>query len=305
MRMKKTSHSSGTYFAHHYTIDGHSAAIYALTRSSDHIYSSSGDKYVVRWDIKNGSQDSFAIKLEKPSYAIHFIEESNTLIVGGSDGRLNLFDVISKKEIRCFTQHRNAIFSIEKNLDRNHIYVGDQEGYLSIWDNKTWELQMMIHLNCGKIRAMFYSSSEKLLFVGKQNGEISIFETEYYNELKTFKANDNGVSSLLFCEKRKLLASGGNDARIRIYNLNGEQLKSIPAHHYTIYSLLDMNDDVSISASRDRSIKVWKGFYEKVIQKIDHKSQGHNFSVNTLIKINEHSFSSGGDDTKIIVFKEN
>ena len=76
-----------------------------------------------------------------------FIEESNTLIVGGSDGRLNLFDVISKKEIRCFTQHRNAIFSIEKNLDRNHIYVGDQEGYLSIWDNKTWELQMMVHLN--------------------------------------------------------------------------------------------------------------------------------------------------------------
>ena len=138
-----------------------------------------------------------------------------------------------------------------------------------------------------------------------KNGEISIFETEYYNELKTFKANDNGVSSLLFCEKRKLLASGGNDARIRIYNLNGEQLKSIPAHHYTIYSLLAMNDDVSISASRDRSIKVWKGFYEKVIQKIDHKSQGHNFSVNTLLKINEHSFSSGGDDTKIIVFKEN
>ena len=70
-------------------------------------------------------------------------------------------------------------------------------------------------------------------------------------------------------------------------------------------NLLAMNDDVSISASRDRSIKVWKGFYEKVVQKIDHKSQGHNFSVNTLIKINEHSFSSGGDDTKIIVFKEN
>ena len=59
---------------------------------------------MVRWDINNGSQDSFAIKLEKPSYAIHFIEESNTLIMGGSDGRLNLFDVISK---------RNSLFNIE------------------------------------------------------------------------------------------------------------------------------------------------------------------------------------------------
>ena len=64
---------------------------------------------MVRWDINNGSQDA-CDKLEKPSYAIHFIEESNTLIVGGSDGRLNLFDVISKKEIRCFTQHRNPYF---------------------------------------------------------------------------------------------------------------------------------------------------------------------------------------------------
>ncbi len=300
--MLKKSRNQETYFSHDFTIDGHSAAVYSLTASASHIYSSSGDKYVARWN-KTGIQDKFAIKLDKPSYAIKFIDKTKALVIGGSDGALNIFDTVSKKEIRCITQHRHAIFSIEENKDRNHIYVGDQEGYLSIWESNSWELQMMIHLNCGKIRSIHYSSSEKLLFLGKQNGEISIFETEYYNEIKSFKANKDGVSSILFCEKRKLIASGGNDAHISIWNLEGEQVSSIPAHNYTIYSLLIFSNDISISASRDRSVKIWKGFFESVIQKIDHKSHGHNFSVNTLVKMDDTSFLSGGDDTKIISFK--
>ena len=64
-----------------------------------------------------------------------------------------------------------------------------------------------------------------------------------------------------------------------------------------------MSNDLFLSASRDKSIKIWVGFYDEVIQKIDAKDKGHKFSVNTLIDLNEKEFLSGGDDKKIICFK--
>ena len=305
MVMLKTTndHSQSVQFTHNYTINGHAGAVYSLTVGPNHFYSSSSDRFITRWDKTSGVQDDFVIKLDMASYAIKYIKHNGVLVVGISNGTLYLFDTASKKELKCFTQHKSAIFSIEENKDNHHLYVGDEAGYLSIWNTLTWELEMIVNLNCGKVRALHYSSIKKLLFIGKQNGEISIFETEFYNEIKCFRAHKNGVSSILFCDKRDLIASGGNDAHIRIWNIKGEPLKAIPAHNYTIYSLVRMSDDLFLSASRDKSIKVWFGFYDEVIQKIDANDKGHNFSVNTLVDLNEKEFLSGGDDKKIICFK--
>ena len=305
MVMLKTTNdlNQSVQFTRNYTINGHAGPVYSLTVGPNHFYSSSGDRFITRWDKTSGVQDDFVIKLDLASYAIKYIEHNCVLVVGISNGTLYLFDTVTKKELKCFTQHKTAIFSIEENKDNHHLYVGDEAGYLSIWNTLTWELEMIVNLNCGKVRALHYSSIKKLLFIGKQNGEISIFETEFYNEIKCFRAHKNGVSSILFCEKRDLIASGGNDAHIRIWNIKGEPLKAIPAHNYTIYSLVRMSNDLFLSASRDKSIKIWFGFYDEVIQKIDAKDKGHNFSVNTLVDLNEKEFLSGGDDKKIICFK--
>ena len=306
MGMLKTTNDDieSVPYRHNYTINGHIASVYSLTAGPSHFYSSSGDRYVARWDRYSGVQDQFVIKLDLPSYAIKFIESNGVLVVGTSDGKLYLFDTKSKKELKCFTQHKSAIFSIEENKDNKHLYVGDEEGYLSIWNTLTWELQMIVNLNCGKIRSLHYSSAKKMLFIGKQNGEISIFETDYYNEIKCFRAHKNGVSSIIYCQERGVIASGGNDAYIRLWTCDGEAIKAIPAHNYTIYSLISLSNDLFLSASRDKSIKVWSGFYDQVIQKIDAKSNGHSYSVNTLLRLNDIEFLSGGDDKKIICFKK-
>ncbi len=303
--MWKTTNDQGQpfIFSHNYTINAHAGSIYSLTVGTTHFYSSSGDRFIARWDKYSGVQDEFAIKLDLPSYAIKYIEFNGVLVVGVSNGRLYLFDTVSRKELKCFTQHKSAIFSIEENRDKNHLYVGDEDGYLSIWNTLTWELQMTVNLNCGKIRSLHYSSVKKLLFIGKQNGEMSIFDTDFYNEIKCFRAHKNGVSSIVYCDQRGLVASAGNDGHIRIWTIEGEALKAIPAHNYTIYSLLKLSNNCFLSASRDKSIKVWNGFYDEVIQKLEAKNRGHNFSVNTLLKLNEKEFLSGGDDKKIICFK--
>jgi len=304
MSKKPSKEFQSSYFEHLFTIEAHASAVYSLTSCENFIYSASGDRFVTRWDKKNGKQDKFAIKLDSVPYIIRCLSVQNCLIIGLSDGKVHVFDLIKREEIKCFTQHRHAIFSIEENKDRNHVYIGDMEGYLSIWNSKSWELEMIVHLNDGKIRSIVYSPNQKLLFVGKQNGEISVFETEYYNEIHTFHAHTNGVSSLLYCDKQKALVSGGNDAHIWIWSVKGESIKSIPAHNYTVYSMIHFTDDVYVSSSKDGSIKVWSGLFDKVIQKIDNQNGGHRHSVNALLKLDENCIISCSDDSKIKCFKK-
>ena len=95
-------------------ITGHSAAIYCCAAHQKFIYSGSADKYVARWLINEGIQDAFAIRFEQAVYAIEIIDE-NILAVGVADGKLYFFDIEQRKELKCYTQHTVAIFSIRCN----------------------------------------------------------------------------------------------------------------------------------------------------------------------------------------------
>jgi len=181
--------------------------------------------------------------------------------------------------------------------------VGDKDGVLSVWDVKTWRQLFTFELGGGRLRAMHYIESDDLLLVGKYNGEISVYETEFYNEILCFKAHKTGVSSLTFDTKTKMIISGGQNALIKSWGLNGSLSTSIPAHRFIVYGLKIFNDSLSLSCSRDGSIKVWNNAFQEVVQKIDVSGFGHKHSVNQLLVINTELFASCSDDQTIKIFR--
>ena len=192
---------------------------------------------------------------------------------------------------------------MEFNHDDGHFYVGDKNGVLSVWDVKTWSHLFTFELNGGRLRALHYVDTDHLLLVGKYNGEISIYETKFYNEVLSFQAHKTGVSSLTFDTNDKMIISGGKNALIKSWDLNGKMSKSIPAHRFIVYDLKIFNESISLSCSRDGSIKVWQNGYKEVVQKIDVSGFGHKHSVNQLLVINAELFASCSDDHTIKIFR--
>jgi WD40 repeat protein len=286
---------------------GHSAAIYSIVGHQDYFFTASGDKFVAKWNSISGVQEKFSIKLEESIFKICLSNSGQNLFIGTSSGSLHIIDLLEKKEIKHYIQHKSAIFEIKENLFAGHIYSTDADGNLAVWDLFSFELLLFLPLNCGKIRSIFVQ--EDFLFLACQNGEIKQLDTKNFNEINSFQAHDLGVNCVLIHpEKKSILMSAGKDGFIKFWDLekSNNLLFEIPAHNFGIYQLDFINFNKNfVSVSRDKSIKIWDSLNLKVIQKIERKQGGHSHAVNAFWKKSENEIITVGDDKRIILWELN
>lgn len=284
-------------------ITGHVGAIYDVAQKEGvKAFTTSADKYVVRWDLNSGSQDKFAVKLDHSGFKIALSPSYNLLVIGNAKGGLHIIDLVSKKEVRFLTQHKNPIFSISFNEATNECYTGDAEGYFCVWDADSFDLKLTFPLNCGKIRNIAVKETGDNIAVCGQDGMVRIFETQFFNEIQKFKGHSTGVNCAVF--NQDLLITGGKDAFITKWNWReGSKIKSIPAHNYAVYDLIFLKEKkILISASFDKTIKIWNSNSLDIIKRIEKKDGGHQHAVNRLAKINEEKFLSVSDDKQLILW---
>jgi WD40 repeat protein len=286
-------------------IHGHSSGIYSLDFSENYLYSGSADHFVARWKVIEGVQDAFSIRFENPVYCIRLFDAHTKLAVGLANGDLHFFDLAERKEIKFLVQHKKAIFSIYENSILNHLYVADADGNVSVWDVKSNELMAYLPFDCGKIRRMSVSSNGGTLTLACQDGIVRILETNTLNLVNEFAAHKDGVTAILYsADDANVLFTAGKDAYLKKWDLHsGSCLKALPAHNFAIYDLILLqNPNVLISASRDKTIKIWNPETLEIIERLDFKTGGHRHSVNALISVNSNTFASASDDRRILVW---
>lgn len=281
-------------------LNGHAGPIYAASWDGNFLYSSSGDKYVTRWNLSEGLQDSsFTVKLEHAAYALK--AGNQFCFIGCTDGTLLGVDTTTKSIAWEHNFFGNAWFSLAIDSDRGWLIAGDSEGNLVVLELQTGKRILHLPLAAGKIRALTLADNQ--CFVSTQLIGILVFSCENWNELASWEPNELGSNVLFPDLQNNELITGGRDAHIVISNTNYEIIKRIPAHYQTIYGLIRIGDQF-VTASMDKTIKIWNSDFSKVEQRIEFKEGGHNRSVNGVVFIDDQTFVSYGDDKKIIIWKK-
>ncbi|MFM7637653.1 MAG: WD40 repeat domain-containing protein [Crocinitomicaceae bacterium] len=297
------STSDASIVRHCLTIRGHAGAVYAMEQDGRFLYSAAADKFVTRWDLASGAQDNFAIKFEDVPYCLTFLRDNSLLVVGTNSGKLHVFDLETRTEIKCFHQHKTALFNITVNKVNKHFYTADADGNISVWCSETLGLLLSIPLNCGKVRRMILDEKEAILYIAAQNGYILKVDTLYFNLIQTIDAHHDGATAICLDSQNNVLYSGGKDAILKCWDLtNGKLLHSLPAHNFVIYDIVALSEDLLATVSRDKSIKIWNKKALQVMEKVDAFKQGHHHSVNQLVYLGDQKFATCSDDKTIRVF---
>lgn len=281
-------------------ISGHSAPVYACAVSGEFIYSTAGDRFVTRWNISDGKQDAFTVKLDAPAYTLGIVPSEQLLIIGCTNGTIIAINTVSKQLAWEHNFLGKALFSVVDCPAEKWLVLGDAEGHLLVVDYNG-KLLTTFHLDCGKIRSIKHTESD--LFIACQDGSWRQLELPTFNEIHKQQAHEGGVTALSINPVANTLLTGGKDAHLRLWDLvTGTLLQGWPAHYQTIYGIAQCSE-VFITVSMDKTIKIWNSHEWKVTQRIEFKQGGHNRSVNGCLAIDKDRFLTFSDDKSIFLFE--
>lgn len=286
------------------SITGHAGAIYDVCLSANlSCFTTSADKYVVKWRLEEGVQDKFTAKLEFSGYRLALNNAKNILAVGNSRGGIHVIDLTTNREVRFMLQHKSATFSMVYSPKTNEFYSGDSDGFFCVWCGDNFDLKLTLPLECGKIRNIALNEDASFIALSCQDGRVRILETGFFNESFSLNAHKGGANCSIFYGD--VIYTGGKDAHICSWDWkNNKRLTHIAAHNFAVYDFLLMgNNKWLVSASFDKTIKLWDAQTLKIIKRLEKKDGGHSHVVNRLAKVSDFQFISVGDDRQSILWE--
>ncbi|MBN3939850.1 trypsin-like peptidase domain-containing protein [Nostoc sp. NMS9] len=179
--------------------------------------------------------------------SIRFIQKDNQqelIVVGGEDGTVTWRDFLGKplRTLKNSKLHNNSIKSIDFNEDQTILATATSNGWVKLWDvSQMWN---------------FLSADQNW-------SPPSITSIHHQCEIKEYDLAKEGdkcsVNNVRFLPKINLLATTGDDGYVRLWTLQGQLFKTIPAHSSSIKSLNPnpYNNQQFATAGEDGLAKLW------------------------------------------------
>ncbi len=284
---------------------GHDQGIYALANSADQtsIYSAAGDKMIAKWSLNTLEPEPFAIKLDHTPYSL--CVDGALLCAGEATGKMHVFDLDKKAEIKNLLLHKKGIFDIIQIPAKQILVVTCADGSFSVLNQVDYSLRFYEKVSSEKIRKAIYNAVLNRVYLCCGDGNIYIYSLNENKVIQQFFAHDLSCNVACIWPEKSYLFTGGRDAILKVWDIknNYKNRLEIPAHNYAIYAIkISPCGKFLATASRDKTIKIWDLNTLEVLAKLDHKNfGGHTHSVNTLLWLDKYLVSAG-DDRKIMVW---
>ncbi len=294
--------------SHQKTLHGHTQAIYALCRYSDHqFFSAGGDGKIVIWDIARNADGKLLADTPEIIFCMAFQSFSNRLMCGTMSGGVYLLDTKSRQVLINTIHHRGGTYAVL--AVGNTMISAGADGIVTVWDPAEGKVIQSIKCSDYGIRSLV-SGSGGYFFTGDQGGNIHVISSEHgMLPQRVIPAHQQTVFSMAYDKPAGKLYTGSRDAKLKKWAVEKEQLTQqieVPAHWFTINSVANLEGmGAMATASRDKSIRIWDKRNLTLMQSLYLKNRkGHSHSVNHLLWYpNSGHLISCSDDRSINIWR--
>lgn len=206
------------------------------------------------------------------------------VLASGSRGEIRLWDINTGRLIATLSEYPwldswqvDEVNSLAFSPDGQTLIGGGADATLKIWHIGARDLIDILEEHKAAVRCVAYSPSGQTLATGGDDRKISLWNRRKREAFTTLSWGDSVPHSLAFSPDGQLLASGSY-RKIKIWRLEDENVFSSPkakllhtitAHSHIVSAIAFRpissgpekssleKDGILISASRDRTIKLW------------------------------------------------
>lgn len=193
---------------------------------------STGDSMI--WNVETGIK-SFHVKEERESYVNGFSCDRTKLAIGGSDAKINIYDVETQTPIQILQKsiltpevrdgHSERVVALHFHpLESNQIISGGWDNTIQFWDIRESFSKRYIYGPHIRGNSISFLDSRKFVTASwRKQSPIEIWDYESNKLLEVFKP-DNYISHLYCCdyiESDSILLTGGiNENMLKVVQMN-------------------------------------------------------------------------------------
>jgi WD40 repeat protein len=272
--------------------------VYALLIAGKFVFAAGAGKAVSVYDIDSGELQPLTLRLPYSVYAMHWIPQTDTLLIGNSGGGIHVVNMAERVEKRLLQFHRSGVYDLVPAGPL--LLSGGGEGRLSLIQTADFELIKVLSISSAKLRRICFLPMLSVVAVGDSEGTITLVGLPDGEIVERFPANVGGVYSLCLHPNGQVLMSGGKDGFIRCWDIsaNFKEVLALPLHKGTIYDIR-YNNGRFATVGRDKIVKIWSEDLSP-IARLEARDGGHSHSVNRCLWVGENRLLSAGDDRRLL-----
>ena len=280
----------------HYTLQGHSNSVLALTTLSDGtLVSGSEDNTIKLWHpvtfeclrtLHGHSNDITTLTTLT----------DGTLVSGSHDGTIKLWHPTTFDCLHSLNEHSSSIRALTTLADGT-IVSGSNNNTIKLWHPQTFECLYTLSEHSGFILALT-TLSDGTLVSGSDDNTIKLWHPVTFDCLDTLYGHWSSVLALTTLSDGTLV-SGSDDTTIKLwYPKTFECLQTLRRHSGSVLALTTLPDGTLVSGSSDNTIKLWHPETFKCLQTLN----SHSSHVHALVTLSNYTIVSGRADNTIRVW---
>ncbi len=194
-------------------------------------------------------------------YALSFSPDGKKLGVASHGGRVDLWDVATRKREREFTGHRFHVGSLAFSPDGKSFLAGgiglEGSGWI-LWDVVSGQKRNAFTTHTDQVYTLSFSPDGKQFSVGMKRGDVRLCNCSTGQPSRTLEPppqTTNGHSGAILClggsPDGKLLATGSEDHTVKVWDLTTGKIVRSLAHEMEV-ALLAWSPDGKFLATVER-----------------------------------------------------
>jgi WD40 repeat protein len=184
---------------------------------------------VVVWDVKTGEQIIEVGNETDTVLAADISADQQLIALGGPNRMIRLYSTKEGTMVRETKKHTDWINSVEFSPDAVLLASADRSGGLFVWEAATGREFYNLRGHTGPITDVSWRDDSNVLASSSEDTTIKIWEMENGNLVKNWGAHGGGALSVKFSHDNRLVSTG-RDRVTKVWDQNGANTKTFPAH---------------------------------------------------------------------------
>ena len=223
------------------------------------------------------------------------VPDGSTLVSGGGDTTLRLWDVATGEPIRTLEGHTDSVYSVAFSPDGSTLVSGGGDTTLRLWDVATGRHLRTLEGHTDSVYSVAFSPDGTTLASGSWDRTLRLWDVATGAHIRTLSGHTGGVLSVAFSPDGSTLVSGGGDTTLRLWDVaTGEPIRTLEGHTYAVFSVAFSPDGSTlVSGGGDTTLRLWDVATGEPIRTLE----GHTYAVfSVAFSPDGSTLASGGRD---------